>query len=506
MMDNAKLNKSVMERMVFVTGFARGGTSWLRDCIGSHPEVEILPRERVVFRDMKSAEEIRHYFETETAEIAESSPFIVNKAPANAPHLKFAAKSFPESKFIFIIRDPRDVLVSHQRGTQEWMGGANSTVEGCMKKLEGYFKGWDEAKDLPNVLLVRYEDLHQNFYETMQKVFAHIGVQVSKEVLSDIFKKNNFQAQTSRSNVEDRAAAKRKGVIGEWANHLTEKEIKWYKKSKFFKSFMADHHYDWHLMTYENILKAMKEADVNFLSFDDVLNVRLDPTRPNVVLQHDVDYLTKPWCIESVRNTAEIDARMDVTAGYNFLPLDDRRYELVGTEVVIKLMDEIKRKNPKHYIGLHVNACERYYPASADEALGNSAPHMSEILKYLETMVNDYAAEGVKFQLATAHGYGRGKKLPNNRDTPEIAANLKKVDVLLFDTEIRPKLMASSAHTCAITDIGGVLKPRGFNNGYKLTDKRAYSSLLPGTFLRFLTHPGNYPVDKSATIVMRDLG
>jgi hypothetical protein len=500
------MNKSIMERMVFVTGFARGGTSWLRDCIGSHPDVEVLPRERVVFRDMKSADEIRRYFETETAGIPESSPYIVNKAPANAPHLKFAAKSFPESKFIFIIRDPRDVLVSHQRGTQEWMGGANSTVEGCMKKLEGYFKGWQEAQALPNVLLVRYEDLHQNFYETMEKVFAHIGVKADAMILQDIFKKNNFQVQTSRSNVEDRAAAKRKGVIGEWANHLTEKEVNWYKKSKFFKSFMADHQYGWHLMTYENILNAMKEADVNFLSYEDILNVRLDTNRVNVVLQHDVDYLTKPWCIESVRKTADIDAKMEVSAGYNFLPLDDRRYESAGKQAVIDLMQEIKNKSASHYIGLHVNACEKYYPASTDEALGEAAVHMPEILGYLKTMVDDYAAEGVSFRLATSHGYGRGKKLPNNRDTPEIAENLKKADVLLFDTEIRPKLMAASVHTCALTDIGGVLKPRSFNNGYELTDKRAYTSLPKGTFLRFLTHPGNYLVTKPATIVMRDLG
>ena len=84
-------SSSVMERMVFITGFARGGTSWLRDCIGAHPDIAILPRERVVFRDMETADKIRAYFEHETEELRGQGKLIANKAPANAPHLAWAA-------------------------------------------------------------------------------------------------------------------------------------------------------------------------------------------------------------------------------------------------------------------------------------------------------------------------------------------------------------------------------------------------------------------------------
>lgn len=491
--------------MVFVTGFARGGTSWLRDCIGSHPEIEVLPRERVVFRDMKSVDKIRQYFEIEATEIPGECKFIVNKAPANAPHLKFAAESFPESKFIFIIRDPRDVLVSHQRGTQKWMGGANSTVKGCMKKLEGYFKGWQDAQSLPNVLLVRYEDLHQSFYETMDNVFTHIGLGADKELLQDIFKKNNFQAQTSRSNVEDRAAAKRKGVIGEWANQLKDKEKFWYQQSTFFSEFMQKYGYGWKLNTYQNILQAMKEADVHFLTEQDLLSRTLDTQRVNVVVQHDIDYLTKDWCDQSVRRTAEIDAAFNVAAAYNFLPLDDTRYLPKGIKGVLPLMHYIKERSSLNYIGLHVNACEKYYPADAPDAPGEHVPHLAEIETYVTRMVQDYGSAGVKFKLSTSHGYGRGKKLPNNRDTPLIEKKLAELDIELFDTTIRPVLQKAANFSCAITDVGGVLKPRGFNNGFDLTDARAYSSLPKGSFIRFLTHPGNYPVEQPATIVMRTL-
>lgn len=491
-----------MQNMVFITGFARGGTSWLRDCVGSHPDIAILPRERVVFRDMKHPDDLRAYFERETAGLSNQARFIVNKAPANAPHVGRAARAFPESRFIFIIRDPRDVLVSHQRGTQAWMGGANSTVEGCMAKTQKYYEGWLDARDLPNVMLVRYEDVHQDFFSTMRRIFEFIGVDGGPDVLEEIFEANSFQARTNRSNVEDRSSARRKGVIGEWALQLKPKEIEWYHKSKFYNDFMARHGYGWTTNTYRNILSAMREAGVHFLTEDDLLARRLNPERPNVALQHDIDYLSHQWCVDSVRRTAEIDAGFGIPAGYNFLPLDDRRYQPGGKATVLPLVEHVLRSNPKSYVGLHVNACERFYPPDAPDA-GAEPPELGEIIDYARRQANDYRAEGIDLRIATAHGYGRAKKLPNNRDTPQVGRALAEEGILLFDTTVRRDLMHAASHACALTDVGGVLKPRGLNNGHELTDPRAYSSLPGGSFLRFLTHPGNYSAEAPCTVAMR---
>ena len=491
----------IMNRMVFVTGFARGGTSWLRDCIGSHPDIAILPTERTVFRDMSDYGAIPAYFEDEVPEEARAKRFIVNKAPANAPFIGRAARAFPQARFIFIIRDPRDVLVSHQRGNKAWMKGKNSTVKGCMEKIESYFEGWREAEGLPNVLLVRYEDLHQDFYRIMEQIFTFIGLEADTQVLADIYDKNNFIAQTSRSNKEDPDSAKRKGVIGEWATHLKPDELEWYGKSAFFRDFMPAHGYAHAPNTYANILAAMKEGGVHFLSEKDLLNRFLDASCTNVVLQHDIDYLNKPWCFESVERTAEIEAEIGAPAAYNFLPLDDSRYSAKGREATLHLMKRVCEINPRAYLGLHVNACERFYPPQAPDV--ENPPDLDAILEYLHEQVQAYADAGVNFRIATAHGYGRAKKRPNNRDTPQIEVELKGRDILLFDTTIRSDLMKAADHVCAITDVGGILKPRRFGHGHMLTDGRAYSSLPERSFLRFLTHPGNYPVDAASTLSMR---
>ena len=186
----------VMSKMIFVTGFARGGTSWLRDCIAAHPDIAKIPGEMVLFRDIKDRESIEQAIEEAILQNNLNAPFYVNKAPANAPYIGKACRLFPDAKFIFIIRDPRDVFISHKRGEQKWMGGKNSIVVGCMHKIEKYYNGYIEASDSDNVLLVRYEDLHQNFIDTMMKVYKFIGVDNSPLIIQDVFRKTNFIAVT----------------------------------------------------------------------------------------------------------------------------------------------------------------------------------------------------------------------------------------------------------------------------------------------------------------------
>ena len=103
--------------MIFITGFARGGTSWLRNCIAFHPEVQKIPHEMTIFRDLKSKEEIESAVEKAVNENQLSKTYIVNKAPANSPYVGKACRMFPESKFIFIIRTP-EMFLFHTNAVQ----------------------------------------------------------------------------------------------------------------------------------------------------------------------------------------------------------------------------------------------------------------------------------------------------------------------------------------------------------------------------------------------------
>lgn len=501
-MNPNKTTDESLQSMVFITGFARGGTSWLRDCVGHHPDVAVLPRERTVFRDVENYDEIPKILEPEISELLVDKKLVVNKAPANAPYLYDAARKFPKAKFIFIIRDPRDVLTSHQRGNKAWMKGRNSEVEGCMTKLKSYYEGFFKAQHLKNVLLVRYEDVHQSFPSTMERIFDFLELEIDYKTLNTIFEKINFQAQTNRSNKEDRNSAKRKGVIGDWGVQLTEKDKRWFKTDKYFADFFQTHDYSYDEITYENILYAMAQAQCHFLNENDLLTQQLNDNKVNIVLQHDIDYLNKDFCFDSVLKTAEIEKKFAVSAQYNFLPLDDSRYSKKGIQSTIKLMEDITRINNKAFIGLHVNACERFYsPAEPNDPSGK---YLNEIINYVHQQVFDYENEGVKFKISTSHGYARGKKVPNNRDTPEISEALREHQIALFDTDIRPILKQKSAFSCAITDVGGILKPRRLGPSPSLIDPNTYLNMPKNTFLRFLTHPGNYHVESPSVVAMRN--
>lgn len=487
--------------MIFITGFARGGTSWLRDCIGCHPDVATLPKERTIFRDIKNYDNIPELLEPEVKKLLKGKKYLVNKAPANAPFIAKASKYFESTKFLFIIRDPRDVLTSHQRGTKIWMKGKNSEVEGCMEKVEKYFNGFELAKNYKNIKLIRYEDLHQNFLGTMAEIFNFLNLNSSPKIIKNIYKQVNFKAQTSRANKENQNAAKRKGVVGDWGVCLSNEDKDWFKKSDYFQKFFVKNNYDFREITYENIVFAMKSAGAKFLSERNLLNLELDLNSLNVVAQHDIDYLNKDFCFESVLRTAEIESELEIDAEYNFLPLDDSRYSQKGIESTIKLINDVRKINPRAFIGLHVNACEKFY--SYDEPNDPDGKFLPEIINYLIKQVEDYKDNGIEFSIATSHGYARGKKIPNNRDTPEISEKLKEFGILLFDTEIREKLKDISSYQCAITDVGGILKPRRLGSDISLVNENLYKNMPKGTFLRFLTHPGNYHVSKPSVVAMR---
>ncbi len=252
------------KHIVFIAGFARGGTTWLRRALSLHPDIAEYPKEIVFSKEkeltrdkiidiLKQALDGRH--------ISES--YLALKAPANAVVLQQLASLLPEAKFLFIIRDPRDVLTSHIKGAKSWMKGANSEVEGCMRKTRRYYEGYVKASNLENVYLVRYEDIHQQFKPTYKALCHFIGVSVRGAVLRNSHAFASFQKQTGRSHSHDNPhAAARRGVVGEWNHTLTVEDEAWYQASSFWQEFFKRYGYHWQRLTTERLLdRACKGSE-----------------------------------------------------------------------------------------------------------------------------------------------------------------------------------------------------------------------------------------------------
>ncbi|MGH8468020.1 MAG: sulfotransferase family protein [Gammaproteobacteria bacterium] len=503
----------VLEKLIFVTGFARGGTSWVRDCIASHPDITQIPHEMVLFRTLNNYEasaldnrnlvldlrsQISDDLRQTVAKLDGSSHYFVNKAPANAPYLGKAARLIPEAKFIFVVRDPRDVLISHQRGNQEWMRGSNSTVEGCMKKCRKYFSGYSDAAELPSVLLVKYEDLHQAFIETLSHVFHFIGVYSDADLIAGILNKNNFLNATGR-RTEDRNAAQRKGVIGDWVNHLSAPDAAYFKGDDYWSGFMQRFGYGWDVPTYERILQAMKTARVYELTETDITEAKISKERPNLLLVHDIDLLQTRVAQGNLLETARIEGALGVAGLYNFLPLDDARYSGLHPKEIIRIIDKVRELSPRASVGLHFNAAERYFPADMEE-VPDEHPDMIKAVAYLHEQVDTYKQYGIEFRIATAHGYGRRKKKPNNRDSAIFTETLRERGILLFDTTVRAVLIAAASHYVSYTDVGDALGVWNLPVRGAVDNAETYRRLPGGTIIHYLVHPANYAVNRKLTL------
>jgi hypothetical protein len=148
-------------------------------------------------------------------------------------------------KAFFVMRDPRDVLVSWYFSLK-YSHPADTEVErvrqvllrlndsqGLLYSLDflrdfGLFhaqRSWAgaQAKDA-NVLLTRFEDLvAPDNLAAVAKLLRHCDIRLPPNVLEELLRSHSFEELSGRKRgEEDRAAHYRKGVAGDWRNHLDE--------------------------------------------------------------------------------------------------------------------------------------------------------------------------------------------------------------------------------------------------------------------------------------------
>lgn len=81
-------------------------------------------------------------------------------------------------------------------------------------------KSWLEGNDH---LLIRYEELVANEYNTFQRIMDYCKVDVDKKHLRSIVASNSFETRTGRKpGQEDIMVHQRKGIVGDWRNHFTD--------------------------------------------------------------------------------------------------------------------------------------------------------------------------------------------------------------------------------------------------------------------------------------------
>jgi hypothetical protein len=175
-------------------------------------------------------------------EVAEQG-FLIIKEPNGSIGAPLLTEAFPESRMVFLVRDPRDIVASdldaHKKGS--WMPvliynveSAEDTLadknpdafvkeraEFCLANLESAKQAYEAHKG--HKVLVRYEDLRADTLGTMKRIYSSLEVPVDEGELIGVIEERSWE------NISDsqKGAGKpyRKATPGGWQEDLTPEQV-----------------------------------------------------------------------------------------------------------------------------------------------------------------------------------------------------------------------------------------------------------------------------------------
>jgi hypothetical protein len=231
---------------VFVLGAPRSGTTFLGSCIGALPDVSYHFEPRVTkaaarqvyegtWPEARAARVFRFSYGLLLAAAGDGGRRFAEKNPENCFIIPFLSRTFPDARFLHIVRDGRDVAVSHAekpwlaarsagsgrrgRGGQAWGPWARWWVEperavefeeaADLTRTAWSWRRFTEAalehlSTLPpeRVLTVRYEELVRDPASAGEELASFMGLRGVPEEL---------RSALARSDT---------GSIGRWRNAL----------------------------------------------------------------------------------------------------------------------------------------------------------------------------------------------------------------------------------------------------------------------------------------------
>lgn len=247
----------------FIAGTERSGTTWLQIMLNGHPEIacrgeghfvdHLIPKMDELFdgyRTTVGAFNKSYFKDTDgfPTPTDEHRKFIKRisiamlmadfdhdkvhrvygeKTPGNVRHLDTLLELFPNARFVFIVRDARDVAVSLWHHGRQKDTADRPPLDKLARELASHWK-----KDLKRFMtfrechphqthIVRYEDLHATPDTPLTGIFDFLGVTAGDEAIASAINAGDFKKFSggrSRGE-EDNAAQFRKGIVGDWQNY-----------------------------------------------------------------------------------------------------------------------------------------------------------------------------------------------------------------------------------------------------------------------------------------------
>ncbi|MGH8320963.1 MAG: tetratricopeptide repeat-containing sulfotransferase family protein [Gammaproteobacteria bacterium] len=193
---------------VFLVGFPRSGTTLLDQILSSHSRLSVLEEKdnlRDTLRDFVTTDAglerfatldeaaLEPYRELYWKRVAEFQPervpgqIFVDKLPLNTIFLPLIQRLFPDTRFIFAVRDPRDVVLScfmRAFGLNEAMRNFLTLADAVRYYTVVMKIGIDSMQHLGrSVHLIRYEALVDDVESEARRLCAFLGLEWESQML-----------------------------------------------------------------------------------------------------------------------------------------------------------------------------------------------------------------------------------------------------------------------------------------------------------------------------------
>ncbi len=158
-------------------------------------------------------------------------------------------KTQKRKKIIFLVRDPKDVLVSYffewtKRRENKYNGTLSEFIreDFTLKRLIRFMNEWMEEKKRRNdeVLLVKYEDLHKDRQAQLKRMLDFAGIKASEAVITNVLEYTTFENmqkiekecafkgdhRLTATDAKDKDSFKmRKGKAGGYKEYLSSEDV-----------------------------------------------------------------------------------------------------------------------------------------------------------------------------------------------------------------------------------------------------------------------------------------
>ena len=223
----------------YIISFPKSGRTWLRMLLAQ--AISMKTGKRLTLDVYKMT------FGSKIINVA-TDPRPGNYSSFNPDKLKIP-KQFKNKKIIFLVRDPRDVVVSYffewtKRRKLIYEKGLSDFIKEdfTLKQIVSYMNLWAEQmnKRENQFLMIKYENIHKNPRRELNRMLNFLKIEISENTKHEAVINSSFDNmfgmekgeifkgdhRLQPTNKEDRESYKmRKGKIGDHLNHFSKSDL-----------------------------------------------------------------------------------------------------------------------------------------------------------------------------------------------------------------------------------------------------------------------------------------